>query len=145
MDVRIDILNVLRICGVNISGDVQIIPILLFNFIIVYETRILRICSYLFIKRRNDSIDITFTQTILVAVLNVPTAGINHKDALSVCSAFFINHEHAGGYAGTIEQVCRKTNNALDPVLLYNRFSNGRFGISTEQNTMRENNRSLAV
>src|SRR5699024_4244868 len=94
MNVSIDILNILRICGVNIAGDVQVIPVLLFNFIVWYETCILWICSYLLIKRRNDSIDITFTQTILVAVLNVPTAGINHKDALSVCSAFFINHEH---------------------------------------------------
>ena len=145
MNMRIDILNILRICGVNIASNVQVIPVFLFDFIVWYETRILWICSYLLIKRRNDSIDISFTQTILVAVLNVPTAGINHKDALSVCSSFFINHEHAGGYAGAVKQVCRKADNALDPVLLYNCFSNSRFGISTEQNTMRENNRSLAI
>ena len=145
MNVRIDILNILRICGVNIAGDVQVIPVLLFNFIVWYETSILGIGCYLLIECCDDSVNITFTQTVFISVLNVPTAGINHKDALSVCSAFFINHEHAGGYAGAVKQVCRKADNALDPVLLYNCFSNSRFGISTEQNTMRENNRSFAI
>ena len=145
MNMRIDILNILRICGVNIASDVQVIPVLLFNFIVWYETSILGIGCYLLIECCDDSVNITFTQTVFISVLNVPTAGINHKDALSVCSSFFINHEHAGGYAGAVKQVCRKADNTLDPVLLYNCFSNSRFGISTEQNTMRENNRSLAI
>ena len=145
MNVSIDILNILRICGVNIAGDVQVIPVLLFNFTVWYETCILWICSYLLVKRRNDSIDITFTQTILVAVLNVPTAGINHKDALSVCSAFFINHEHAGGYAGAVKQICRKADDALNPMLLDNSLSDGGFCVPTEEDSMRQNNRSLTI
>ena len=145
MNVRIDILNVLRICGVNISGDVQVIPVLLFDLIIGYETSILGIGSNLLIEGRYDSIDITFTQSILIAILNVPTAGINHKDTLSVCSTFFINHEHAGSYAGAIKQVCWKADDALDPVLLNNCLSNGSFSISTKQNTMRKNDRSFTI
>ena len=145
MDVRIDILNVLRICGVNISGDVQVIPILLFNFIIGYETRILRIRSNLLIKGSNDSVDIAFSQTILIAILNISTAGINHKDALSVCSTFFVNHEYTCSYSSAIKQVCRKANNPLDPMFLYNSFSDGSLCVSTEEDSMRQNNRSLTI
>ena len=132
MNMRINILNILRICGVNIASNVQVIPVFLFDFIVWYETSILGIGCYLLIKRRNDSIDITFTQTILVAVLNVPTAGINHKDALSVCSTFFINYEHAGSYAGAVKQVCRKTDDALNPMLLNNGSPDSSFRVSTE-------------
>ena len=145
MNVSIDILNIFRICGVNIASDVQVIPVFLFNFVVWYKTRILWICSYLLIKRRNDSIDITFTQTILVAVLNVPTTGINHKDALSVCSTLFIDHKHAGSYAGAVKQVCRKADDALNPMFLDNSLSDGSFCVSTEEDSMRQNNRSLAV
>ena len=145
MDVRIDILNVLRIFGVNISGDVQVIPILLFNFIIGYETRILRIRSNLLIKGSNDSVDIAFSQTILIAILNISTAGINHKDALSVCSTFFVNYEYTCSYSSAIKQVCRKANNALDPMFLYNSFSDGSLCVSTEEDSMRQNNRSLTI
>ena len=145
MNVSIDILNIFRICGVNIASNVQVIPVFLFDFIVWYETRILRISCNLVVECRDDLIDVLLTQPVLISIFYITTARINHKDALTVRCAFFINHEYAGSYAGAVKQVCRKADNALNPVFLYNCFSNSRFGISTEQNTMRENNRSLAI
>ncbi len=78
----------------------------------------LGIGCYLLIENRDNPIDIAFTQTILVAVLNGPTAGIDHKNSLPVCSTFFINHKHTCSYPRSIKQVCRKADDSFDPVFL---------------------------
>ena len=132
MNVRIDILNILRICGVNIASDVQVIPVLLFKFIVWYETCILGISCYLLIECCDDSVNITFTQTVFISVLNVPTAGINHKDTLTICRTLFVNNKNACSDTGTIKQVCRKADDTLDPMLLNNSFPDSSFRVSTE-------------
>ena len=145
MNMRIDILNILWVCGVNIASDVQVISVLLFNLVIGNEASILGIGSNLLVKSRDDPVNITLAQTVLVAVLYVSTAGINHKDALSVCSTLFVNHENTSSNAGAVEQVCREADDTLDPVLLDNCLSDGGLGISSEQNTMRKDNGSFTV
>src|SRR5699024_522528 len=123
MNMGIDVLDILRISRIYVSRDIEIAFIFLFYLVIRNKAGILWIRCDLLIKCRDDSIDIAFTQTILVTILNISTAGIDHEDTLPVGSPLFVDYQHACRNTGSVEKVCRKTYDALDPVFLDNRLS----------------------
>src|SRR5699024_9710285 len=86
-----------------------------------------------------------FTQTILVTILNISTAGIDHEDTLPVGSPLFVDYQHACRNTGSVEKVCRKTYDALDPVFLDNRLSDRLLCVSPEKDSVRKDDCRVTV
>ena len=46
-------------------------------------------------------------ESVFVAVLEEPFAGINHEDAVAdVSGSLFVNNEDTGGDSSAVEQIC---------------------------------------
>jgi hypothetical protein len=56
-------------------------------------------------------------QTVLVAVLHVALAGVDHEYALTADRTFLVQHQDAGGDAGAVEQIGGQADDALDEAL----------------------------
>ena len=46
-------------------------------------------------------------ESVFVAILEEPLAGINHKDAVAVIGTLFVNNEYTGGNTRAVEQIRR--------------------------------------
>ena len=143
MNMSINILNILRLGRIYITGNIQVIAILLFDLLIGNKASIFRIICNLLIECSDYAIDILFTQSVLVSVLNKSLSCIYHKDSGTVFSTLFIDYNNTSRYSRTVKQVRRQTDNAFDPALINDSLTNSTFSISTEQNTMRENDSSF--
>ena len=55
----------------------------------------------------HDLVDVLGTQPVFVAILHEPLAGVDHEDPLAPGGPFLVEHDDAGGDAGTVEQVGR--------------------------------------
>ena len=87
--------------------------------------------------------NILAAQAVFIAVFGKAFAGIDHKDAAASVRVLFINHDNTGRNAGAIKQVGRQTDNAFDVALFNQVFTNARFGVATEQNAVRQNDRAF--
>ena len=132
MNMSINILNILRLGRIYITGNIQVIAILLFDLLIGNKASIFRIICNLFIECSDNAIDILFTQSVLVSVLYKSLACVYHKDTGAIFGTLFINYYNAGRYSCTVKQVRRQTDDPLDPALINNSLTNRSFGISTE-------------
>ena len=88
--------------------------------------------------------DILLPQAVLVAVLYIVPAGIDHKNAGALRSILFIYHQDTGRNSRSIEQVGGQSNNAFDITPVNDLFADVSLGIATEQHTMRQNDCCLA-
>ena len=139
----LDALQIFADAGIDIAGNVQVIIVLTGDFTHRYKTRIMRIVSDLLIKGGYDFINITLAQTVLVAVLYKIVACVDHKDAGALIRIFFVNDNNACRDTGTIEQVCRQTNDTLDVTGFDQGFSNFALCVATEQHAVGQNNCSF--
>lgn len=144
MEMGFNILQIFRGGTVNIPGDIQIVLVLDLDFIVRNETSILGICGNLLVEGGHNLIDIPLPQTIFAAILHEVMAGIDHKDALALVSIRLVQNNNTGRDSGAVEQICRQADEALDIAFVDDGFSNGGFCIASEQNTMGQDNRSLA-
>ena len=76
--------------------------------------------------------NILFPQAVLVAVLYIAFAGVNHKNAGTISSILFVQHQDTGRNSRAIEQVGRQTNNAFDITSVNDLFADVSLGIATE-------------
>ena len=88
--------------------------------------------------------NILFPQAVLVAILYIAFAGVNHENAGTISSILFIQHQDTGRNSCAIEQVSRQTNNAFDITPVNDLFADVSLGITTEQHTMGQNDCCLA-
>src|SRR5207245_1078745 len=65
-------------------------------------------------KDIHDFFDIALAEAVLVAVLHETFRGVDHKDAPTACSVFFVENDDAGWNSRAVEQICRQANDALD-------------------------------
>ena len=49
--------------------------------------------------------DVLGAESVFVAVLEEPLAGINHEDAVSVIGTLFVNYEDTSGDPSAVEQI----------------------------------------
>ena len=89
--------------------------------------------------------DILLPQAVLVAVLYIVPAGIDHKNAGALRSILFIYHQDTGRNPCAIEQVGGQANQSLDIPPIYNSFADVRFCIAAKQHTMGQNDCGLAI
>ena len=76
--------------------------------------------------------NVLFPQTVFVAVLHIAFAGINHKNAGTISSILFVQHQNTGRNSCAIEQVSRQTNNTFDITPVNDLFADVSLGIATE-------------
>ena len=50
--------------------------------------------------------DVLGAESVFVAVLEEPFAGINHEDTVSVIGTLFVDNEDTGGDTRAIKQIC---------------------------------------
>ena len=88
--------------------------------------------------------NVLFPQTVFVAVLHIAFAGVNHKNAGTLCGILFIQHQDTGRNSRAIEQVSRQPNNAFDITSVNDLFADVSLSITTEQHAMGQNDCCLA-
>ena len=142
----IDILRIFTVRRINISCNIQIVVVaLVLDFAIRNQTGIFRIILNLLVESGDNTVNILFTQSILVSVFYITMAGVNHKDALPVCRAFLINNKNTCRNTCAVKQVCRKADNTFYPAFVYNFRSDSFLSISSKQYAMRQNDCGLAI
>ena len=107
-----NVLNVFGLLAVDIAGDVQV-KLVVLDF---FNADHARVFGYLqpLVEHVDDLVDVHVPQAVLVAVLKVAAAGVDHEDALAGVGIFLVDDDDAGGYAGAVEQVGRQADNAFD-------------------------------
>ena len=144
MQMAVNILQILRRGAINITGNIQVILVFLLNLVIGNEPGILGVIYDLLIECGNDFVDVPLAQAVLVAILYEVMAGIDHKNALTLGCIGLVDDDNTGRDAGTIKQVGRQTDDALDITLIDDGLADGGLCIAAEQNAVRKNDRSLA-
>ena len=144
MNMSINILNILRLGRIYVTGNIQVIAILLFDLFIGNKASIFRIICNLLIECSDNTIDILFTQSVLVSVLYKSLACIYHKDAGAIFSTLFIDYNNTSRYSRTVKQVRRKADDTFDPAFINDSLSDRSLSISTEQNSVRKDNSSFS-
>src|SRR3989344_6243044 len=137
---RFNILNVFRLLRIDVSGEIEVIFVFLY-FVIADKARIFWYFQFA-TPCINDLAVVLLTQTVFIAVFYKTLRGINHKDAFTIAGSGFIQNNNAGRNARAIKQVCRKSDDAFDVTTLNNILTDFSFSITTEQNTMGQNNRT---
>ena len=89
--------------------------------------------------------NILVAQTVFRPVLHKPFTCIDHEHSFSVACIFLVNHNQAGRNTGAVKQVGRQTNDAFNVSFANQVLAYLRFGISTKQDSMGEDNRCLAL
>ena len=144
VQVRLDVLQIFRNGAIDIARDVEIIIVLYLNLLVRHKTGILRISCDLAVKGGNDLVDILLAQTVLVAILHVIVACIDHKNAFSLIGICFINDNNAGRNTRAVKEVGRQADNALNVALVNDVLADRCLGITSEQNAVRKNDRRFA-
>ena len=144
MQVAVNVLQIFRSRAVNVTGDIQVILVFLLNLVIGDKPGIFGIVCDLLIECSDDFIDVPLAQAVLVAILYEVMAGIDHKDSLALGCIGLIDNDDTGRDAGTIKQVGRQTDDALDITFIDDGLTDGGLCIAAEQNAMGQNDRSLA-
>ena len=140
---RFDTLQIFGNAGIYITGNIQVVVILPGNFAHWNKTGIMGIGFDLLVESGNDFINIPLTQAILVAVFYEVPAGINHKNASALISIFLVDDNDTSRNTCAIEQICRQPDDSLDKSGPDKGLSDFTLGITTEQDTMRQNDSSL--
>jgi hypothetical protein len=59
-------------------------------------------------------VEIHVAQAVLGTIFHVSCAGVYHEDAFAGMSIFFVDDDNAGRNTRAVEEVCRKSDDALD-------------------------------
>src|SRR5690606_17470790 len=86
----------------------------------------------------DNFVDVLGTEPVFRAVLHEALAGVDHEDAPARLRVFLVDDDDAGWDTGTIEQVRRQADDALDITLADKVAADFSFGVSAEQNTVRQ-------
>src|SRR5205823_5915488 len=97
----------------------------------------------LLVEHIDNLVDVLVAQAVLVAIFNKALAGVDHEDTAAAGSVFLIDDNNAGRDAGTVEQVGRQSNDALDVPFADDVPSNITLGIATKENTVRQDHRAF--
>ena len=81
MQVGLNVLLVLRHRAVDIARDVQVVIVFDLDFLVGNKAGILGIVLDLLVEGRDDLVNILFPQAVLVAVLHIAVAGVDHENA----------------------------------------------------------------
>ena len=65
----------------------------------------------------HDQLDVLLAEAVLGAVFLEAFLGINHKDTLGTGRVLLVNDNDAGRDTGSVEKVCRQTDDSTDPAL----------------------------
>jgi len=111
---RLDVLQILRPCAVDVAGQVEVE--------IVLGIADLRQRHHAGIARRvglsgkgvHELVDVLFAKPVLGAVLDEPIGGVDEEDAFAGSGVLFIQHDDAGGNAGPVEEVGGKPDDRFD-------------------------------
>ena len=125
-EVAADVLNVLRLLGVDVAGQVEI-EVVLLDFIQGDEARV----AGMFLgvgEHIDDLVEVAFAEAVFVAVPDEALRGVDHEDPLAGGGVLLIEHEDALEGAGSDEV-------SADDSL----------GISPEENAVGENAGTLAA
>ena len=101
----LNVVQVFGLCAVNVAWDIEVVVVGL-NFNYTYHARIFRQFDLL-VEDIYDLVNISMTQTVLVAILYKTLAGINHEDTTASCGVFLVENDNTGRDASTVEQVGR--------------------------------------
>ncbi len=87
---------------------------------------------------------ILFAKPVLVAVLDEPFGGVDEEDAFAGGGVLFVQHDDAGGNAGTVKEVGRKADDRLDQAAGEQVLADDGLRVAAKEDAMRENTRAFA-
>ena len=145
VQVGVNVLQIFRPAVVDITGDVQVVIVYVFYFVVRHKAGVFRVGCIGIDKGGDDFMDILLTQAVLVAVFDKALTRINHKKAFTLRSIFFVNNDNTGRNTRAEKQIWRQTDDTFDKTLIDNFFTNGSFRIAAKQYTMWQNNCRFAV
>src|SRR5262249_42609599 len=112
LEVALDILNVLNLLAINVARDIKI-EVVLLDLVVGDHARIAGHFEAA-VEDINDLVNVHAAETVLVAVLEVAPASIDHKDTLAAKGIALVNDDDAGRNTSAIEEVRRQADDALD-------------------------------
>jgi hypothetical protein len=134
--VAVDVLDVLRLGAVDVAREVEIVVVLrVGDFLNRYDAGVARHISLL-AERVHDLVDVLLPRAILVAVLNEGLGGVDHEDARAGGSVLLVEHDDAGGDAGTIKQVGREADDGFEVTRADQLLADNGLGIATEEDAV---------
>ena len=137
-----DVLNVFGLLAVNVAREIEV-EIVFLDLVDTDRAGILRHIQPL-VEDIDYLVDVHRAKTVLVSVLKVARAGVDHEDAFSGVGVFLVDDDDAGGNAGSVEEVCWQADDALDLALADECTANVGFRIASEQDTVRQNASAFA-
>ena len=137
LQMSLDVLNIFGLLAVDIARDVQVEFVLL-DFLDADHARVFGNLQPL-VEDIDDLVDVHIAQAVLVAVLHVAAAGVDHEDALAGVGVFLVDDDDAGGNAGAVKQVGGQADDAFDVALADQVPADVGLGIAPKQNTVRQN------
>ena len=144
MKVRLDVLQILRLCAVDVAGQVEIE--------IVLGIADLRQRHHAGIARKvglsgegvHELVNVLFAETVLGAVLDEPFGGVDEEDAFAGGGVLFVQHDDAGGNAGPVEEVGWKADDRFDHAAGEQVLADDGLRVAAKEDPMRENARAFA-
>ena len=88
--------------------------------------------------------NVSFAETILRAIFGEALGGVDHEDRFAPGCPFFVEQDNASRDARTVEEVGRQADDAFDEALLDEVTSNGRLGVATKEDAVRQDDCALA-
>ena len=148
MQVRVKILLNFSGAGLDVARDVEIILVLFYLGISDQATEV-RLRSSL-CPSISNTLDVLLAEAVFRAIFVEAIFCVNHKDAFRVVLIWFIQDDDASRNASSVEEVCRKTDDAFDHVALDEALAELGFCVSffhtaTEENAMRKNTSTFAT
>ena len=107
VQMRVEIVQVFRLAGINVARDVQIIVVSRTSDLSHrHHAGITRQLS-LPVEHIDDLVDVLCAQAILIAVLEEALARVDHEDTAAGAGVLFIEDQDTGGNAGSVKQISR--------------------------------------
>src|SRR5207253_11028541 len=114
VEVGVDVLHVFRLARVDVAREVQVEVVRCALDLRKRSEPGIALDLRSLSEDIDDLVDVPSAKPVLVAVLDVAPARVDHQDPTTRSGALLVEHDHAGRNAGAVEKVDREPDDRLD-------------------------------
>ena len=144
MQVRVEVLQVLRLAGIDVARNVEVAVV--GRALYLGPRHHARVARHLElpIEHVHDAVDVLGAQAVLVAVLDEAPTGVDHEDAAVDAGVLLVDDQDARRDAGAVEEIGGQADDALDEAAPDEVAANVRLPVATKEDAVGQDDRALS-